>query len=242
MSVEYHANDRRVGDICIINGKDTYEHFCADLASAEPISGSLSQESLVSVGNHDFTLLHQDFVHGELELVFYVGGTTKNVCDINCSRLIMECKTCVVKWEGQEFEYASVLQSFEVEESGIEFYNIVTLKFTAIKRQPLVTLEVNADLFMFNNIGTVASGLRIKVVPTTSLSRFVIGEIVIVNLSQGKEYIIDGILGKVTENGVNCFGRTNLIDFPKVQPGNNMLNTTISQAEVQIEYYPVFVM
>ena len=88
MSVEYHINDRRVGDICIINGKDTYEYFSADLASAKPISGSISQESLVSVGNHDFTLLYQNFVHGTLELVFYVGGATKNVCDINCSRLI----------------------------------------------------------------------------------------------------------------------------------------------------------
>ena len=56
MSVEYHANDRHIGDICIINGKDTYEYFSADLASVKPTSGSLSQESLVSVGNHDFTL------------------------------------------------------------------------------------------------------------------------------------------------------------------------------------------
>ena len=53
--------------------------------------------------------------------------------------------------------------------------------------------------------------------------------------------IIDGILGEVKSNGINRFSDTNLIDFPKALPGNNVLEVSDNTCTVEVAFYPTFV-
>lgn len=250
MNTNHYMTDRRLGDICIINDKDVYEHFNADLLSFSLVSGSLSQDTLSSVGKHNFTLLYQDYVSGSLEISFYVGGANRNDRDINCSRLLRECKTCIIKREEEDFEYASILDSFEIEETGVDYWNLVKLKLLSVKRYSLVRHKIVSELckvsaqgieYTFENIGTISSGLRIIVVSSVEKQSVIVNGITVDNLLSNKYYVIDGINGIVTEDGINCYAKTDLLEFPKVEPGTNAFRiSTLENMEVYIEFYPVF--
>lgn len=55
----------------------------------------------------------------------------------------------------------------------------------------------------------------------------------------GSTIIIDGIAGKITEDGVNCFGKTDITEFPTLKAGNNTV-TINGNGSVTIEYYPIY--
>ena len=63
--------------------------------------------------------------------------------------------------------------------------------------------------------------------------------ITVTELDPGITYVIDGIEGRVTANGVNYFGHTDLIDFPKIQPGGNRFEIS-ENVPVTVSFYPVF--
>ena len=253
MIQSHYIDDRRIGDICILNGKDAFEVFNADLKTFEPTSGTLSQNTLTAAGKSSFKVINQDFVQGELEVVFYVGGMSEDDKNLNCSRLLKECKDVLIKREGDEFEYVSLLQSFEVKDAGVDFWNTVTMKFSTIRRYGLITYHLQAGeyasqqyrniSFVFNNEGTVESGLRFIIERAIGISSMKINDITITDIKADKKYVIDGIEGSVTVDGVNCFSQTNLIEFPKVKPGKNTVNIDIlDYGEMWIEYYPTFML
>ncbi len=55
----------------------------------------------------------------------------------------------------------------------------------------------------------------------------------------GSTIVIDGIKGLVTEDGVNCFGKTDMTEFPTVTPGANYVSIA-GNGSVKIEYYPIY--
>ena len=55
----------------------------------------------------------------------------------------------------------------------------------------------------------------------------------------GSTVVIDGIAGKITEDGVNCFDKTDITEFPTLKAGNNAV-TIAGNGSVTIEYYPIY--
>lgn len=67
---------------------------------------------------------------------------------------------------------------------------------------------------------------------------FTVNGITVQNIT-GSTIVIDGIKGLVTEDGTNCFDKTDMTEFPTLKAGENDI-TIIGNGSVVIEYYPIY--
>lgn len=240
---KHYVNDRRIGEACVINGRDAYSNFNADLISIVPSAGGLTQAYDRSVSKSFFNVYSADFEPSIVKFAFYVGGIDRNDLYTNVSMLIAEAKQCIINTGEDTFEYACVLDSYDVEEQEIEWWQMVTLKFAFIRRLPMwkaSTDGVAKTKLEFFNPGVVESGLRIKLKSASQLTNVKVNDITVDTLHAGNEFVIDGLTGTVTENGVNRFQNTDLINFPRVQHGDNVIQCNKS-VQIAIEFYPTFI-
>lgn len=239
-NISYYQTDKRCGDVVTINGKNAYDLFNADISSFELVAGPISARISNAVGNSSFSVHGYKFGTGGIKTKFYVGGMNKSDSDVNMSNFIKECGECVLRIGESEFEYASVLTAFNVKDTGIDFYNEVELSFSAIKRLPLVTKRFDGGTAVFENEGNVNSGLLLKITSSIDLAEATVAGITIRNLQHNLPFVIDGLDGSITCNGVNRFLDTDLIEFPKVLAGTNsiLFDTNIV---LELSYYPTFI-
>lgn len=238
------------GGVCLINGKNALTTFSAILKSITPVSGGVDSRAYVDNSMSKLRSLKYKATPGGIQTSFYVFGSTKELCDLNTSRLIAECFSCVIHTDQDSFEYDAALTSHHTEPTGVDFYNLVELEFLAIRRFPLTRCELDFRSSLaqgFVNPGTVASGMRVMLMPEEDipLLQFQLSEqepISVTGLLAGQVFVIDGIEGEVLCNGINKFGSTDLIDFPKALPGENQVTVTGSQPlKARVEFYPVFI-
>jgi hypothetical protein len=233
------------GDPCIINGKDSLATFSATLKELTTSAGSITGNVSLAMSASHLRSSGFGVQPGKIQLVFYVHGSSAQSCALNTSNLVAECEQCLLSTPTDGFEYAAVLTGMSVKPTGVEFYNQVDLTLTAVKRLPLRSFEIDltqgGPYFQFENPGSAASGMRLILTAHTPLSNFQINDIRIKQVSAHDVFIIDGIEGAVTRNGVNAFMGTDLIEFPKVQRGLNQLYVPTPEAiSLQAEFYPVF--
>ena len=63
-------------------------------------------------------------------------------------------------------------------------------------------------------------------------------------VNSGDVVVFDGINCKVTKNGLNAFGDSNVVEFPKLRPGKNIYiaqHSSPVKVEFVTEYYPTFI-
>lgn len=235
---------RRLGAICTINGLNAYDIYNADLIDYKTSSGSIDAEYDRGVSLSDLHVSSYGVGIGSLTLNFYVGGETKDQMEINSSNLVSNSRKCVVKIDEETFEYDGVLTKFDIEETGVLWYNKVSLELAVVKRLPLVTRRfeiVSGRKVQFKNIGNIESGLRLSVTPRATVAKVTVAGITINNLLAGQPFVIDGLSGEVICNTENRFLDTDLIDFPKVDVGNNTIELSTNDLIVEVQYYPTFI-
>ena len=237
---DYYSFDCRCGSIVTINGKSAYDLFNADLKEKKAIAGEITADFRRILNSSGLSISKYDINTGGLEMAFYVGGNSKQECDMRTSHLIAECRQCVIKTDEDDFEYLSVLTEFDIEYTGVDYYNEVVLTFSTIKRMPL-SVHTFTGGGTYNNAGSIESGARLTVTTTQDTAELVIDGITIKNLSANIPFIIDGILGEVKSNGINRFSDTDLIDFPKALPGNNTIEASDDTCTIEVAFYPTFI-
>lgn len=240
----YYENDSKLGDSCTINGKDAYTNFKADLIEFTTEGGDISTTFQKNTGNSGIRTVNHEYGIPNFSPKFFVVGQNKTDCMINTNRLISECSKCVIKVSNTEFEFDCVLVSYKIEETGIDEYNYIILNFSAIRRLPLVTITrsiSSGSSYTLVNQGTLPSGLRIKIRRTSAISSIKINDITITGVNANTDFIIDGINGEVLHGVANAILKTDLIDFPKVNAGNNTITfQSMSNTTMILEYYPTF--
>lgn len=237
---EYYRVDMQCGSIVTVNGKNVYNLYNADLKSIKFNSGTISSDFSKSVGGSGLFVNNHDIGIGGFTAIFYVGGLYKEDSEINVSNLIAECSRCVFRTDEDSFEYDSVLESFSCEDTGVYNFKKVELKFRAIKRLPMVTKEFNSSPANFNNQGSIKSGAILRIKHSGNVQSAIVDGITVSNLSGNLDFVIDGISGEVKCNGINRFLDTDLIEFPKVSPGNNSI-TFSNGVTLEVSFYPTFV-
>ena len=240
MGDDFYQANQRLGSICTINEKNAYDMFNADLKSLSPISGNVSVDFSKDIGSSSLSVNNYKLETGGIKAVFYVGGAYKEDSYINISNLIAECRSCIIKTDEDNFEYVSILTGYDVVETGVEFYNEVSLTFSAVRRLPLVSKSFSGSGTV-KNIGSVSSGVRLVITPKADIAELVINGITIRNMSSGIPFIIDGLVGKVMCNGINRFLDTDLIEFPKIMPGDNKVEVSNANVDIEVSYYPTFI-
>ena len=235
---DYYQRDRRVGNRCAINGKDAYDTFNADLAEITLIPGTITTDFSEKPGKSGFNLLNGAIQAKGIMSTFYVGGPSEEETNINISNLLSDCQNCVITTDESRFEYVSVMNAYTDEKSGVDFYHAVTITFTSICRLPLVEAEFYSSGQVYNE-GNSESGMKLEITPSTDIPTIEVAGITVKNLSANQTFIIDGIEGRVTSNGINRFADTDLTEFPKIQPGMNDI-TASAQVRIRVLFYPVF--
>lgn len=232
--------DSKCGSTTRIDGRDAFTEFSADLEGYEYISGDIDATYDRHVGQSGWLLSQQDVKPGNLQVTFLVYGSNRTVCSQHVSKLVAACKNCIISIDEDGCEYVSVLVGVSVIDTKVPYYDRVQLSFASVKRLPLVTVNASGGSTTITNVGDVASGMRLTITAQRSLSSAVVCGITVKNLSSGSQFIIDGLEGTVMCNGINRFLDTDLIDFPKIQPGSNRL-TFDSGVSLKIEYYPILI-
>lgn len=121
--------------------------------------------------------------------------------------------------------------------TGIRHLPLATIKGTRI----YCTSTVVTDCRTIVKITGCEDNTRIQFVMTNeggSVSYSMDG------VNSGDIVVFDGISCKVTKNGVNSFGASNVVDFPKLYTGNNTytaLHSSPIELEFTTEYYPTFI-
>lgn len=228
------------GDTCVINTKNIYSYFGAYLKEHSLVPGSISPNTSKSVGGSSLKSSGYKMGIAGLKLILYVGGATKEVCSLNTSNIISECQNCIIKIGEESFEFAATLTSVSLKDTGIDLYQEVELLFQAIKRQPLVTIQLEGGQGSFKNPGNVPSGVLIAIHPKEDLERIQVNGVTINNLTQGETFVIDGLEGKVQCEGLNRFLDTDLVDFPKAAPGVNKVVSSTDKVDITLQFYPTF--
>lgn len=98
------------------------------------------------------------------------------------------------------------------------------------------TLTKTGGIFVDGNCVTPA----ILKITTSARSATVCG-ISVDNI--GGEIVIDSYKKKVTQNGVNKFGDTNMTEFPKLAPGYKQIDVAAegdAAITVEVSYYPIY--
>lgn len=230
----------RIGSACRVNGKDVFALFDADLKEIKTEPAVVSATYRKKAGLSGLRKTSFEYGAGTLQLTFYVGGASKEEAFRNTAGLIAECEQCTVAVDEDSFEYDAIISDTpKVTETKVPFYNEVVMVFACIKRHPLVTRVFDGGFGTFYNVGLLESGLRIKIVPTKAIASLTVAGITVKNLVANRTFVIDGIEGKVECLGVNSFMDTDLIEFPKVVPGENKITSSTS-VKIEVEYYPVF--
>lgn len=263
--------DRQLGQNTFVNNKNIYDEFDADLISITPSVPAIEKNIYKSLGRHTYKINTFNIGNNGLELKFYIGGHTQQEAELNVNKLLSEFidNSALVKTDGIDFEYVCVIESFDTEYTGVEFYHLVTIVANAIKRLPVVKYDFGSNFFSstegaaitFENSGIVNSGLDI-VVRFSGGSSFTvscltktnkISEISFTGLSTSNYYYkiggLDGVVYRSGNSGfnspVNVFLNTDLVDFPIVKPGENSLEfiqQTAGQIKsVSVSFYPTFI-
>lgn len=114
---------------------------------------------------------------------------------------------------------------------------IASFPLSVIRKKQFRELRLKSGQ-KFNIDGTCECGVRYDIVSQITGS-IVINNIEITNVKVNDRIVIDGINMLVTCNGKNKFADSDLIKFPTLSPGLNIIGFS-ENMEVSLGYYPIF--
>lgn len=227
----------KLGDTITFNGTDIYTAYSADLIEKKPLYGVVSSVYRKNAGLCGYKLYDSDIPLKNLEMAFYVEGANAAGCEENVSKFIAHAKSTVIGHPASGFEYPAILLSYTDEDTKVDFYHKVTMKFGAIKRKPKVTTTLTSS-GTITNTGTAKTGLKLSFTASSSHSDLHFAGAVF-DAVAGHTYVIDGIDGAFTDNGDNCLGDVVMYQWPELDVGSNSITIPTGET-VTAEYYPVF--
>lgn len=245
-------NSSAYGNTVLVNGKNTYSNFYADLIDYEIAPASISSDLFKTIGKQSYIANQYKVGDNSIKLKFYVAGSTKQEAQINVNKLLSEFHAgnnsllgdlityeypTEVSISDTDFIYSGFMVANTVEYTGVYFYYYVEIDMVAAKTLSIVEQTVYSNNVSFESQGCIKSGLRIVVVlsspqdvSTIAVTSGVVNNHNTINIvTAGRAvHIIDGILGKIqsgasVSGASNSFGNSDLIDFPVVFP--NVTNT-----------------
>ena len=134
------------------------------------------------------------------------------------------------------FHYWCVYDSAFPQAHVTPWIDQVTFSLHGLRHAEMKTVRLSSSgkITVEGNIRTPAI---VKLTPQNGASSMMFNGITV---NKSSVVIIDGIYITVKDaNGNNAFRYTNMIEWPKLNPGNNTI--TLSRCTAEISYYPIFV-
>ena len=174
MIPDYYKRDKQLGDVVTINGENAYYKYNADLIRDEETPGQITNEYQYKTENAWFFKNRQEITPAVHTWYWYVGGETRADAMRNVSALLAVFRECEVQREDEPYIYSCILQTYYIEETGVDNYFMVSISCEAIKHGEKITIVATADncyrklsdvisspSLRFNNPGTVPAVISI---------------------------------------------------------------------------------
>lgn len=169
----------------------------------------------------------------------------KNVSDFNA--LLQRGRLLTL--DGYERKFMGFMQDNSLEKTITAKRYMASFNFSGYWQSDEVELEfINTHVAEFDAAGNKETPCKITIIALESMAELTINgfddEIMISSITRGKEIIIDGIKGIVTEDGVNKFNDVDLWQYPYLKVGENKSHSIIFSSNkllVKISYNPLWV-
>lgn len=183
----------------------------------------------------------------ELTLKLDVLCKDSNELEIMKSNLIKQLKISTIKFDDIDFYYSGFLSTTPTCSYVMKGNEILEIKMFVIAEKSEVT-EVMSRITnkTINVTGNSETPAIVEITPTTALADITLegladDPIRIENLTANKTVILDGELQKVTVDGVNKYGDTDMWDFPRLKPGSNTIKVDKNNCDIKIKYKPRYI-
>lgn len=180
-----------------------------------------------------------------LKLLFQ--GSSRNDVNNKINSFMPQISECDIKFKNLEHYYHCYYESSNREETKIDEWLFVNINFICYEYDEEKTFNFNGlEEFTINNIGTDITPAILEITPNINLANITIegladDPIIIKNLNVNKKIILDGELQKITVDGINKFSDTEMWDFPKLNPGINLIKVNRNTCNIKIKYKPRFI-
>ncbi|MDO4425732.1 MAG: hypothetical protein Q4D17_08230 [Planctomycetia bacterium] len=185
-------------------------------------------------------------------LSFYpksINGTSRNR---SISHRLHYATENIIKFEseiiGNQFEiflpdgywYSCLFSGSSVADSDASGIIDVTYTFLGIRHLTKV-LEHVPGSGRVNCLSNTNTAFKLRLISEIDLESLTVCNITVNNVPADTELIIDSISGLITCGGENKFLDSDLIDFPYLNPGINLITCSAENATISVEYTPIFV-
>lgn len=188
----------------------------------------------------------QKFKFISIEIKLYIKGESESDVKAKVGLLIDKCKECNLKFE-DDFYYKSFLINSNTENTLRKDTKKLNLSFIGYSYKEEVTEVMSKIITKTINVqGNLEAPAIVEIAPTTELADVTLegladDPIIIKNLTANKTVILDGELQKVTVDGVNKYGDTDMWNFPRLKPGVNTIKVDKNNCDIKIKYKPRYI-
>lgn len=167
--------------------------------------------------------------------------------EIMKSNLIKQLEISTIKFEDINFYYRGFLSTAPTYSYVMKGNEIAEIKMLVVAEKLEITETMNRITNKTINVqGNLETPAIVEITPTTALADITLegladDPIIIKNLTANKTVILDGELQKVTVDGVNKYGDTDMWDFPRLKPGANTIKISKNNCDIKIKYKPRYI-
>lgn len=146
-------------------------------------------------------------------------------------------------WLPDGFYYSAHLVSAGEENIlGVERNQVIALcayQFKGIRHDPLETVHTTAlaDNTLICKSTVPHTDCRITCTASQNYASLTVDTVTITSVSQDDVIVVDGINGRILQNGAPCAGNMSFIHFPSLTPDENALDCP---EDLTVEYYPTY--
>lgn len=191
--------------------------------------------------------LSNKFTFNVIEFQLYFKGIDEEDLKTKISNFINKITQSTIQFE-DGFYYTGFLEGTpQIVNTLKKETKKVTIKFLAYSHKKEVIENINRiTTKTINVLGNQATPCIVEIIPISDIIDITLegladDPIIIKNLKANKKVIVDGEGQKVTVDGINKYGDTDMWDFPRLIPGANILKFSKNSCDIKILYKPRFI-
>ena len=138
------------------------------------------------------------------------------------------------------FYFAALTSAGEEQIIGVEYNEEIALcsyTFEGIRHDPLKTIEVASGDPLYCKSLVPHTDCRLTCTASQAYESLQIGPVTITDVAADDVLVVDGITGRILQNGALCAGNMSFLHFPSLVPGEN---TITCPEDLTVEYYPTY--
>lgn len=143
------------------------------------------------------------------------------------------------------YMYTAIVQTISAATFDGSGEHDITYTFSAVRHKATVTQKVESGGFVFCESNTITPCIISATFNTISTPltspKVKLQDIIIRKVSAGTNIVIDSVNGLIMADNNNKFNDSDLIDFPTLTPGKNVITSTPADAEITVTYTPIYV-